>query len=156
MNVDVVPERFQAEGVIDALEKHGIAGKRFIIPRARVAREILPDTLRERGGEVNVVPVYETELPVFSAGTVPFGPEPIDMFTFASPSSVKNFMQTVHNRLPISDAHPNAKVACIGPITADCARAHGLTVDLIPAAFTIPALAQAIVDYYRASPPGRA
>jgi uroporphyrinogen III methyltransferase/synthase len=148
MHVDVIPEQFQAEGVIDALEKQGIAGKRFLIPRARVAREILPDTLRQRGGEVDVVPVYETRHPDLGAEATRIGPEAIDMLTFASPSSVKNFMQTGHDGLPIA----NAKIACIGPITADCARAHGLTVDLIPPTYTIPALADAIVDYYGKHP----
>ncbi len=153
MHVDLIPERFQAEGVIDALEQRGIAGKRFLIPRARVAREILPDTLRQRGGEVDVVPVYETRQPDLDATATPIGPEPIDMLTFASPSSVQNFMRATHDKRLVANAHSNAKVACIGPITADCARAHGLTVDLIPSTYTIPALAQAIVEYYGSPTP---
>ena len=57
---DVVPTEFQAEGVIAALAHVGIRGSRILIPRAEVAREILPDQLRELGATVEVIPVYRT------------------------------------------------------------------------------------------------
>jgi uroporphyrinogen III methyltransferase/synthase len=137
--VDVVPTEFRAEGVLDALEQVGIAGKRFLLPRAKVARDILPETIRAKGGEVDVVPVYETRPPT-DAGPLPTA---VDLVTFASPSSVKNFVNGMGRNLTF------AAVACIGPITADCARAHGLTVDVMPATYTIPDLAAAVVEYFR-------
>jgi len=135
--VDVVPTEFQAEGVLSELERIGIIGKRFLLPRAKAAREVLPDTIRAKGGEVDVVVVYETKRPTES--TVPAS---VDMVTFASPSSVKNFMSGAGRTLPF------ATVACIGPITADCARAQGLTVDVMPKTYTIAALAEAIVEHF--------
>jgi len=140
--VDLVPEEFRAEGVLTALEGVGISGRRFLLPRARAAREILPEEIRKRGGSIDVVPVYETHLPETS-GLPENDAREVDMVTFASPSSVTNYLSIWGDRL-----HPKA-VACIGPVTADCATAHGLTVDVIPKTYTIPALADAVVDYFR-------
>ncbi len=137
--VDVVPAEFRAEGVLDELDKVGMAGKRFLLPRAKVARDILPDTIRQKGGAVDVVTVYETRQPT---GDVAL-PEAVDMVTFASPSSVKNFVAGAGKHLTFT------AVACIGPITADCARAHGLTVDVMPKTYTIAALAAAVVEHFR-------
>ncbi len=141
--VDLVPDEFRAEGVLAALTGVGITGQRFLLPRARTAREILPDEIRKRGGSIDVVPVYETHLPLLTPDRPGIEAGPIDMVTFASPSSVTNYLSIWGDRL-----QPKA-VACIGPVTADCAIAHGLTVDVIPKTYTIPALADAVVDYFK-------
>jgi uroporphyrinogen III methyltransferase/synthase len=128
-------------------------GSRVLIPRALEAREVLPDTLRERGAVVDVVPVYQTVLgqgePSVAArlaeGTV-------DAVTFTSSSTVKNFLTIAEAGLPdgtpIADAMEDVLVASIGPITSDTARERGLAVGVEAAEYTIPGLVQALLDHY--------
>jgi len=119
---DVVPERFVAEGLVEALAEVPIEGKRVLVARAAEARDVLPDALRERGGKVDVVPLYETvrEEP---------GDEEIeaaqsaDYVTFTSSSTVTNLTEALGDRFPSS-----ARIVSIGPITSETARAAGLAV----------------------------
>jgi uroporphyrinogen III methyltransferase/synthase len=60
LRVAVIPKEFRAESVLDALEEEGIRGRRFLLPRAEKAREILPEEIRKRGGYIDVVPAYRT------------------------------------------------------------------------------------------------
>jgi uroporphyrinogen III methyltransferase/synthase len=60
LRVDVVPEEFRAEALIEAIKDGSLAGRRVLIPRAKVAREVLPEKLREAGAEVVVPAAYET------------------------------------------------------------------------------------------------
>jgi uroporphyrinogen III methyltransferase / synthase len=119
---DVVPERFVAEGLIEALEDEEVAGARVLIARAAEARDVLPDALRERGAEVDVVALYETvrEQP---------DPEEIeaaqqaDYITFTSSSTVTNLTEALGERFPAG-----ARIVSIGPITSETVRAAGLEV----------------------------
>jgi uroporphyrinogen III methyltransferase/synthase len=120
---DVVPERFVAEGLIEALEDMEVSGARVLVARAAEARDVLPDALRERGAEVNVVPLYETvreqpgEKEIEAAQSA-------DYVTFTSSSTVTNLTEALGDRFP-----KNARVVSIGPITSETARAAGLEVD---------------------------
>ncbi|MGI9021235.1 MAG: uroporphyrinogen-III C-methyltransferase [Solirubrobacterales bacterium] len=119
---DVVPERFVAEGLIEALADTDVAGKRVLIVRAAEAREALPEALRERGAEVDVVALYET---------VREDPEPeaieaamaADYVTFTSSSTVRNLMAVLDGSFP-----EGARVVSIGPVTSEAAREAGLEV----------------------------
>jgi uroporphyrinogen III methyltransferase / synthase len=119
---DVVPERFVAEGLLEALEDEEVAGARVLVARAAEARDVLPDALRERGAEVKVLALYETvrEQP---------GEEDIeaaqsaDYVTFTSSSTVTNLIEALGERFPKS-----ARVVSIGPITSGTAREAGLEV----------------------------
>jgi uroporphyrinogen III methyltransferase/synthase len=119
---DVVPERFVAEGLIEALEDKEVAGARVLVARAAEARNVLPDALRERGAEVDVVALYETvrEEP---------GDEEIeaaqsaDYVTFTSSSTVTNLTEALGDRFP-----SGARIVSIGPITSETARSVGLEV----------------------------
>jgi uroporphyrinogen III methyltransferase/synthase len=119
---DVVPERFVAEGLIEALEDQEVAGARVLVARAAEARDVLPDALRERGAEVDVVALYETvrELP----GEEEIGAaQSADYVTFTSSSTVTNLVSALGERFPTG-----ARVVSIGPITSETARAAGLEV----------------------------
>ncbi len=70
IRVDFVPREYQAEGLLEVLGDRDLRGKAFLIPRAKVARDLLPRALRERGARVEVVEAYETVLPQFSQGEV--------------------------------------------------------------------------------------
>jgi uroporphyrinogen III methyltransferase/synthase len=148
MQVDCVPENFVAESLIESLEKENVKGKRFLIPRALVAREILPDQLRDMGAHVDVVPAYQTVSPTRKnedlARRLKDGV--IDVITFTSSSTVTNFLrQTGPELRPHLDP---VTFACIGPITANTARENGLKVTIIPKEYTVDALVTAIADHY--------
>ena len=92
---DIVPAEFQAEGVIAALAQVGIRGSRVLIPRAEVAREILPEQLRELGATVDVIPVYRTIAPTVDVAslTQQFHDGRVAALTFTSSSTVRNFVE---------------------------------------------------------------
>ncbi len=148
LQVDLVPSEFKAEGVLQALDELGIAGKRFLIPRAMEAREILPEEIQKKGGRVDVVPAYRSVRPDHDPAAMEglLRGKRVDMITFASSSTLHNFMEILgpERRSWLT----GSAVACIGPITADTAREFGLKVDVMPSEYTFPALAESIVDYF--------
>ncbi len=144
---DFIPSEFVAEGLVEALQKSGVANKRFLIPRASDAREILPEEIKRLGGEVDVVAAYQTILPAPEEIEKKLRKGPIDMLTFASASTVRNFVKMI---TPTTrDAFKKSAVACIGPITAQAARECGLRVDVIPKAYTFHALTESIIQYFK-------
>ncbi len=150
LRADLLPEKFQAEYILEALAPWGMAGKKILIPRAEQARDILPEGLRGLGAQVVVAPAYQTlpddseKIPLLEklkAGTV-------DCLTFTSSSTVLNFLSLFEGQ-DIRPRLTNVAIACIGPITAQTARDNGLTVQIIPESFTIPDLVEAIQQYYQ-------
>lgn len=149
LRADVIPEQFQAEGILDALAGRKISGARVLIPRALVARELLPEQLRAQGAEVDVVPVYRTIRPAVATDRVieQLRDGAIDVISFTSSSTVRNFAELFATKEKLRQSVGATAVACIGPITAATAREAGLTVQVMAAHNTIPALAEAIVQY---------
>jgi len=148
---DVVPSEFQAEGVIAALAHVGVRGSRILIPRAEVAREILPEQLRELGATVDVIPVYRTITPAVDVVslTEQFHNGEVAAVTFTSSSTVRNFVELLGGLDVVRPLLARVVIACIGPITARTAEEHGLTVTIMPAENTVPALAEAIVRHFK-------
>ncbi len=148
---DVVPAEYQAEGVIASLAERGIRGSRVLIPRAEVARELLPEQLRELGATVDVVTVYRTIAPTKDAAafTQQLGAGRVAVVTFTSSSTVRNFVELLGGREIAQKSVAQTVIACIGPITARTAEECGLTVGILPTENTIPALADAIARYFR-------
>ncbi|MFZ0428677.1 MAG: uroporphyrinogen-III synthase [Acidobacteriota bacterium] len=149
-SVALQPRLYQAEGIIEefsALHAGSLEGLRILLPRARVAREILPLQLRERGAEVDLIPVYETVPPPESRAELEriLAGSPPDLVTFTSSSTVRNFVELAGGR---DDLH-ELRCAVIGPITADEARQAGLEIVCEAAKSTVPDLVDAIVDYAR-------
>ncbi len=148
LTADLVPKAFQAEGLIEAFSQIGVSGRHILIPRAEKAREILPRRLSELGAEVVLAPAYRTLAPELSPECLEaLGEMPVDVLTFTSSSSVKNFFYLFSRDLR-ERVLEQAKVACIGPITARTAEDLGLKVTIQPNESTIPALASAIEAYY--------
>ncbi len=152
IRADFVPERFVAESVVEGLLARGAASGKVLIPRAREAREVLPEKLSEAGAEVTVLPVYETRpadqdpaeiIEAIKSGAIRY-------LTFTSSSTVRNFFA----RIPpeVVAAADALRIACIGPITAATLAEFGFTPDITAAAFTVPALARAVIDDARANP----
>jgi uroporphyrinogen III methyltransferase/synthase len=148
---DVVPAEFRAEGVAEAMATAGVSGQRVLLPRAAGAREILPALLCDAGATVEEVHSYETVVARADAGGVREFLErgAVDLVTFTSSSTVRNFLALLG-----ADAVAllgRTKIGCIGPITADTATGAGLEVAVQPAAYTVPAFAEAILQHFATS-----
>jgi uroporphyrinogen-III synthase len=122
ITADVVPERFIAEALIEALACVEVEGRKVLVARAAEARDVLPDALRERGAEVDVVALYETvrETPLPEAIEAA---QSADYVTFTSSSTVRNLTEALGDRFP-----KGARIVSIGPITSEAARDTGLEV----------------------------
>jgi uroporphyrinogen III methyltransferase/synthase len=134
---DLVPQRFVAEGLLESMPD---GPGRVLLPRAAVARDVLPDGLRARGYQVEVVEAYRTVRPepapadvaaVAGAGAV----------TFTSSSTVTGFVELLGaDRVP-------PVVACIGPVTAATAEEAGITVDVVAEEHSVPGLVTALAGF---------
>jgi uroporphyrinogen III methyltransferase/synthase len=147
LRADVQPPEYRAEALAEALRGRA-RGARVLIARARVARDFLPRTLRERqGATVDVVEVYRTLRPRAGAAALRRALErkEIDIVALTSSSTVLNLIEALGGRRRARRLLRGVGAACIGPITAATARACGLKVRAQPRDYTIPALAQEIV-----------
>ena len=119
---DVIPERFVAEALVEALASVEIEGKRVLVARAAEARDVLPDALKERGADVDVVALYETVREAPDEKAIEAA-QAADYVTFTSSSTVKNLTDALGTRFPAA-----ARIVSIGPVTSESVRAAGLEV----------------------------
>ena len=157
IKVDLMPVEYRAEAVVEALRGTGdFAGQRILLPRADIARELLATELRHSGADVVEVTAYRT-VPVTaeSSGIDIYRmllDKQIDVVTFTSASTVKNLVRALGVE-PAADLLRTTIVASIGPVTAEVAQQNGIQTTIVPATYTIPALVDAIVAYYRQARP---
>jgi uroporphyrinogen III methyltransferase/synthase len=155
IRVDLTPAEYRGEAVIDALKAAGsIANKKFLLPRADIAREVLADELREGGADVTEVVAYRTTL-----AEPERGPDQdiygmllegkIDAVTFTSASTVRNFVQ-IYGEDQAADLLRGTVVAAIGPVTAEAAQQLGIHPTVMPERYTIPDLVDALVEHFAA------
>jgi len=150
LTVHFRPSEYRAEGVAEGLRAQGIQGKKILLPRAREARRILPEALREAGALVDEVEVYRTVKPAQGKASLEaILKKGIDVVVFTSSSTVRNFMELLSDKTALN----GVKVAIIGPVTAETARRdYGLEPSIMPAEYTIPSLVEAIVEHFRQLP----
>ena len=144
---DYTPEVYTSEGLIAGLRSWGIAGERFLLPRADIADKELTTGITQLGADVHEIAVYRT---VPAAGAIVQARQmllsgEIDVVTFTSSSTVSNLVAVFKEKPAIN----NAKVACIGPQTANTATKAGLRVDIVASEHTIPGLVDAIEEYFK-------
>ena len=143
---DLVPPHFVAESLLESFPPPPAGGRgRVLLPRAAVAREVLPDGLRSAGWHVDVVEAYRTHRATPSPAALEAAAG-ADAIAFTSSSAVSAFLDVAGRQ-----AVPPV-VACIGPVTAATARDHGLTVDVEAEVHTLDGLVDALVDTFRAGP----
>jgi uroporphyrinogen III methyltransferase/synthase len=153
LKVDLRPEESRAEAIVQALRDLGsLSGKRFLLPRADIARDVLPDELRKNGAEVVEVTAYHTVLAEIEREGDPdiyrmLLEKRVDVVTFTSASTVKNFVQ-IFGAEQAPDLLNATKVAAIGPVTAEAAEQYGIKTAIMPRQYTIPALVDAIVEHF--------
>ena len=157
LRADLVPDEARADNVFEVLKAAGpLKGQRFLLPRADIAREGLPDQLRDAGADVNEVVAYRNIL----AG----GPRDaesdiyrmlldrrVDAVTFTSASTVRNFARLLGEE-QAADLLNTTVVAAIGPVTAEAAQQLGIRTTVMPTTYTIPDLVDALVEHFSTKP----
>lgn len=151
--VHVVPEEYVAESVVKSLRKR-VRGKRILLVRAKIARDVIPRELRKAGAQVDVVEAYETVVPHSSRRRLRTALKSAkmrpDVITFTSSSTVKNFVALLGStRNSARGKRPlqleGITLASIGPVTSATLRELHLGVDVEARQYTIPGLIKAIV-----------
>jgi uroporphyrinogen-III synthase len=154
LKVNVVPEEYIAESVVESL-RNQVAGKRVLLARARVARDVIPRELRKLGAQVDVVEAYETVIPQSSRTRLRTilkdSKRRPDIITFTSSSTVRNFVALLGKNMWRGRPRPrkaspidSIRLASIGPITSSTLRELGLPVDIEATQYTIPGLIKAL------------
>jgi uroporphyrinogen III methyltransferase/synthase len=145
LKVDLMPDEYVAESLIKAFASENLAGQSILLPRAAVARDVIPAELGKLGALVDVVETYRNVVPpnaparareIFSAEKKP------DWITFTSSSTVKNLLAVTGR-----EAIEGVRIASIGPVTSSTLCAHGLKVDAEARQFTLDGLVEAILAY---------
>ena len=151
LKVDVMPAEHRAEAVFEALREAGaLAGARVLLPRADIAREMLADALRAAGAAVTEATAYRTVRADRWSGPelqALLRERPVDVVTFTSASTVRNFAAILETGSAAA-LLAATRVASIGPVTAAAAAELGIETAIMPAAYTIPALVDAIADHF--------
>ncbi len=150
ISVNIVPEKFSAEGVIEALSKYNLKNKVVFIPRSAIGREELPLGLKDLGAIIKSVPVYNVAIPSgdnLKLSLQQLDSSQIDLFIFTSPSTFENFLQIADIKNPFQ-YFGRFDVAAIGPTTKEAIEAKKVKVKIMPDEFTISGLINKIVDYY--------
>ncbi len=124
INADIIPERFVAESLVEALAKLDVAGRKVLVARAAEARDVIPEHLEGRGAEVDVVALYETVREQPDAEAIEAA-QSADYVTFTSSSTVRNLTEALGDRFP-----KDARIVSIGPVTSEAAIEAGLEVDV--------------------------
>ena len=147
LKVDLVPDKFISEGVVNAFACLDIRGASILLPRAELARDVIPEGLAAQGARVDVVSVYRTvhsgsekeELGAYLKRGL------VDVITFTSPSTVVHFMEIMGmDFIP----PPKVKIAVIGPVTAAAVKKAGLPIHILQETYTIPGLVGGIAAYF--------
>ena len=145
LKVDVVPKEYVAESVVRSMKKR-VKGKRVLLVRAKVARDVIPRELRRAGAHVDVVEAYETGVPRSSRKRLQAalkGPRKRpDVVTFTSSSTVKNFVALLGRKQNLD----GILMSSIGPVTSATLREFGMKPHIAAKKFTIPGLVAAIVE----------
>ncbi len=141
---DVLPKKYVAESLVEELRKIKMKGKNVLIPRAEVAREVLPEELKNMGAEVHLLPIYRTVKPRgFEKRVYEEMKKGIDMVVFTSPSTVKNFMSIKGIKKILK-----VPLAVIGPITREALSDYGLEPSIMPRKYTAESLVKEISKFF--------
>ena len=153
MRVALTAADYRSEGIVQALAEIGaVDNARFLVPRSEIARELLVEQLRAAGGQVEEVAAYTTvgggEGSAQGIYRMLLERE-IDAVTFTSASTVRHFVELLGAEVA-ADLLRTTTVAAIGPVTAEAAAQLGIEATVVPEEFTIPALVDALVDFFTA------
>ena len=150
VNSDIIPESYHAESVIKAFRKERIDGKRILLPKARDARPVLPVELTRMGARVDEVIAYCTNPVPDNADELLEHLEnrSIDLITFTSSSTVKNFKSLLPEE-KFKELTKDVAIASIGPVTTDTAKKLGFNVKIMAEEYTVTGLCDAILNFFK-------
>ena len=142
MTVDLMPDDFTAEGLIEEFKKRGITDKVIGIPRTASARPVLPEELEKLGNEIILAEAYKSLFPMDEDAVKDLISKienrKIDAITFTSPLTVENFFEIVEDKQKIAKLlSENLLTVCIGPITAKVLEKYDID-HIYPDTYTVP------------------
>jgi uroporphyrinogen-III synthase len=154
LSVAVVPKRYVAESVVEAL-RDKVKGQRVLLVRAKVARDVIPEELHRAGAAVDVVEAYQTVVPVGSRERVLEvlrDPErQPHAITFTSSSTASNFVEMLGGAAQAREQLRGIALASIGPVTSKTLESFGLAHEIEASEFTMRGLVQALIVWSRRS-----
>jgi len=129
-----------------------LRGRKVLLPRADIGRDLVADELRKQGADVSEVVAYRTVIVESEREGEPdiyrmLLERRIDVVTFTSPSAVRNFVRVLGAE-PAADLLRTTVVAAIGPVTAEAAAQCNIPTTIVPASYTVPSLIDAIVKHF--------
>ena len=144
--VNLVPDDFVGEGLLASLGD--VKGKCFLLPRAKVARKILPDEIRKAGGILDEFAIYETVAATPTTEEIASLRTGVDVVTFTSPSTANNFVKLAKEiGIDPFNLKNNPLIACIGPVTEKAAREIGFTSIVVAETYTTDGLVEILKKY---------
>jgi uroporphyrinogen III methyltransferase/synthase len=157
LKVDVTPDEYRADAVVPAMAALGaLQGQKVLLPHGDIGREVVADELRRLGADVTEVVAYRTVIAEAEREGEPdiyrmLLERRIDVVTFTSASAVRNFVRVLGDE-PAADLLQTTVVASIGPVTAEAAAQFRIQSTIVPSSYTVPALVDAIVEYFQKQP----
>jgi uroporphyrinogen-III synthase len=148
--VNIIPDKFSAEGVISELSKFDMNDKVVFIPRSAIGREELPRGLKDLGAVIKSVPVYNVSLPTkehIKSNLENLNKSSPDLYIFTSPSTFENFLQIL-NVINPAEYFKGYAIAAIGPTTKTAIENRRVKVNIMPDEYTIDGLIKKILSYY--------
>ena len=150
LTVDLMPEEFTAEGLIEEFKRQGITGKTIGIPRTASARAVLPEELEKLGNTVILAEAYKSLFPMDEKAVQELiekiENKEIDAITFTSPLTVENFFEIVEDKEKIAELlSENVLTVCIGPITAKVLDKYDITY-IYPETYTVPDMMELLFE----------
>jgi uroporphyrinogen III methyltransferase/synthase len=155
IRVDLVPEKFNAEGLIEAFtaeqrtknKEQRLKGLKILLPRAEVAREVFPQKVRELGGEIDVFTAYKTVKPEVHGKRLKrfLKQGKISVATFTSAATFNNYMDIMgEDAIGLLE---DVAITVIGPVTAKAVEEAGLKVSIMPKKATVEAMVEEIIKW---------
>ena len=151
--VDLMPEDFTAEGLIEEFKKREITGKTIGIPRTASARPVLPEELEKLGNTVILAEAYKSLFPMDEKAVQDLiqkiENKEIDAITFTSPLTVENFFKIADDKSKLAQLlNDNLLTVCIGPITAKVLEEYGISY-IYPDTYTVPDMMELLFKTWR-------
>jgi uroporphyrinogen-III synthase len=142
-SVELMPEKYVAESLVEAFAGTDLSGCRILIPSAAVTRDVIPPALRNLGAHVDVVEAYRNVIPAEAANLTPqiFQPPYPDWVTFTSSSAVDHLMELTGREIL-----RESRIATIGPVTSKTVRKYGLEVSAEAAIQSVEGIVEAVLS----------
>lgn len=148
IRIDIIPDDYISEAVLKKFKEQKIRDKNFLLPRAEIASDVIPEGLSKLGANVDVAVAYRTVSSEKDRTELYelIEQNKVDVITFTSPSTAINFINIMGEDIHLTE---NLKIACIGPVTAATAEKLGFKVDIMPETYTVSGLVDALIEDFK-------